>query len=387
MKLPSDVVWLMDTYGRVQLGRPPAGAPPRGTWTRRLSSLRDLAALDEAAFVAALARAVVPAGGWAALGAARALPAVTRAVEGHPGYEAIMDAAIAFLRDRGVPSNRTSGTEWTYWLARGGRTDTWLTPRPLPDVPPTPLGPAEVRPIARLDASPDSRTLYVRMDRDDRYVTVVESGPDGRRARRDRDAAGSLALLYRRAGAALQVPPHWCDAEFGAYIPYPRPRLDDPPTLTRPLDPRAHLRRLVAAAPGCRNAPIVDWDDVEGGLRTAGKSVSTALAASWCVFETRHIGPRFDRPRLAFVFPDGIVARVGRRGRFGGARSTVIPFDRVSGVGPVDATGPRGVGIEFAGAGGAVIGRLRWSCRESGPDGTVASERDRVLGIVASVLD
>jgi hypothetical protein len=155
------------------------------------------------------------------------------------------------------------------------------------------------------------------------------------------------------------------------------------------------LQRLVAVAPMLSDRSRVDWRQLPDELAGYGLVAESALAASWCVFETGDIAALVDPPTLALVFPDGVLCATRRgspvRGR---TRSAYIPFALCHRYEPVDHdAGAYGkFCIEFAGAGDKLLGRLRWTWRSrrfrSGGDEIRAAEieRDRILHTVSAVL-
>lgn len=158
------------------------------------------------------------------------------------------------------------------------------------------------------------------------------------------------------------------------------------------MDP---LQRLVAAAPVLADRPRVDLERLPDDLYGYGLTADSVLAASWCVFETGNLAALVDPPTLALVFPEGVLCATGRgclvRGR---ARSAYVPFALCHEYEPVDyeASAYGKFCIEFTGAGGELLGRLRWTWRSrrfrDRGDGVRAAERerDRILRTVSAVL-
>lgn len=234
-RLPSDIVSMMERFGRDEFN-PQANAFAAEEIGQLMGDLYSFASTDPDSFLVALAEAVLPVGGLAVYGASRTSwellsPSASSPVRQHPAYNAIMDAAIEFLRANGVPPIRVRGYEWDHWLDSGGTTDTWVTRFPTPsqeEAPITPLLPRESRKVAQLTSEPDSNIILVRQNSDGQYCAFVDarrSDEDPHRGQFDWKFAGSLYELYVQIGLALQTPPYWYDRELGPYIPLPPPRI------------------------------------------------------------------------------------------------------------------------------------------------------------------
>jgi hypothetical protein len=135
--LPGNIISLMERFGRYEFNPQTSGIAP-ADMGQLMAELYPFASADPDGFLATLAGAVLPVGGWAVYGASRAIwellsPSTSVSIRQHPSYKAIMNAALEFLRSMGVPPMRLRGYERDYWLASGGTMDTWL-PR-LPTAP------------------------------------------------------------------------------------------------------------------------------------------------------------------------------------------------------------------------------------------------------------
>jgi hypothetical protein len=115
--LPSDIISMMERFGRYEFN-PQANADNGADIGQLMAELYPFASADPAGFLAALAGAVLPVGGWAAYGASRTIwellsPSVSVSVRQHPSYNAIMNAALEFLRTSGVPPRASDSTNGT----------------------------------------------------------------------------------------------------------------------------------------------------------------------------------------------------------------------------------------------------------------------------------
>ncbi len=233
--LPSDIVSMMERFGRDEFN-PQANAFAAEEIGQLMGNLYSFASTDPDNFLVALAEAVLPVGGWAVYGASRTIwellsPSASSPIRQHPSYNAIMNAAIEFLRANGVPPMRIRGYEWDYWLDSGGTIDTWVPRLPIPsqeEAPITTLQPGESRKVAQLTSALDSNIILVRRNSDGQHCAFIDarrSDEDPRRAQFDWKFAGSLNELYIQIGLALQTPPYWYDRELGPYFPLPPPRI------------------------------------------------------------------------------------------------------------------------------------------------------------------
>ncbi|RNL97712.1 hypothetical protein EFE23_18020 [Micromonospora solifontis] len=194
-----------------------------------LSTLLPLSQSDPAGLAAALAREVTPLGGWPAYGASRAIAELLGLAFEGEAATAVLDGAIRFLRQNGIPPLRVRPYEWSRWVDTGGTVEAWL-----PTIPPPPpersglreLAPGEVRHVATMTADRDANTIYVQHDGAGGYVAVIDarfSDEDPTRSRGAWKRADSLYGIFLAVGLALQAPPHWVSAELAPYIPLPRP--------------------------------------------------------------------------------------------------------------------------------------------------------------------
>lgn len=122
--LPRDIVSRVLAYGRFQAD--PQNASMSGSDINKLiyEPLYPLASRDPAAFTRDLAAALLPAGGEAARGGERLVADLISGDFKDPNYDAMMDAALRWLRGTGVSSARLTGYEWGYWCQNYGA-DQW----------------------------------------------------------------------------------------------------------------------------------------------------------------------------------------------------------------------------------------------------------------------
>lgn len=156
------------------------------------------------------------------------------------------------------------------------------------------------------------------------------------------------------------------------------------------------LEDLIAAAPVTQNVPTHEMGGVEEAMRLAGVDVASVLTASRCKFGTANIEALVDDDTFAFVHTGGVLCTSGKRKMIGKAvKYNEIKFAMCRSFGPCEYTDERGLGkfgIEFAGPGNVLLGRLHWSWRakrfrdSSAAIMAVAEERDRVLSIVTTLL-
>ena len=234
--LPGDIVRRMERFGRFEFNPQANKYNDAADIGELMAALYPFASADPDGFLVALAGAVLPVGGWAAYGASRTIwellsPSASVSVRQHPSYNAIMNAALAFLRTSGVPPKSLRFYEWDHWLASGGTMDTWVPRLPIPSQEEAPIAallPGESRRVAQLTSEPDSNAILVRRNGDGRYCALIDakwSDEDPRRVQNEWKFAESLYELYIQIGLAMQVPTYWYDREREPYFPLPRPRI------------------------------------------------------------------------------------------------------------------------------------------------------------------
>jgi len=157
------------------------------------------------------------------------------------------------------------------------------------------------------------------------------------------------------------------------------------------------VKQLAAAAPVNFDNSTPDWAGVEEVLRLTGVAPADVLAATWCQLSHANIEALVDSPQLVLIHPGGVLATVGKKKMLGGGmKFEGVNFGQVRQFGPTEYTDERGFGkfcVEFAAAGSMLLGRLQWAWRgkrfRNNRDEViaVAEERDRILGVVSSVLN
>jgi len=114
--LPSDIVQRMEYYGRFEFS-PQESDPdaPRRINELIYQLLYPVASADPDRFIAELADAVLPVGGWAVYGGERCVRDLINAQTRHPGYVAMVDAAIKFLLSQGYGMMHVAPYERDVW--------------------------------------------------------------------------------------------------------------------------------------------------------------------------------------------------------------------------------------------------------------------------------
>jgi hypothetical protein len=120
--LPPDLVSRLEPFGRFEFDPQGSGVDPIG-FPNAEYPLMEMAKQDPDGFMAALAAATVPIGGWTVYGAMRlawnfglADPDVPQA-----DSDAISMAALQFLHDSGYPGERLNPREMAFWRRTAGR--------------------------------------------------------------------------------------------------------------------------------------------------------------------------------------------------------------------------------------------------------------------------
>lgn len=222
-RLPADILAQLEQLGRASYD--PSGY--ESPWQLTVA-MYHLAQEDRDGFLADLAAAALPAGGWPVYGAMKLIMDILEPDLDQPDFNAIALAGLEFLRSHGVPTSRLSPNEMDLWHRLQGNDAPWLVGRPLPPDRLTPLQPGEVRRVAQVFPGPRSNVIYVKQTAPDRYVAVVDgewSEEDPRRVQNEWYGAGSLHDLYVRIGQGFQTPCYWADQELEPYFPLPSPTL------------------------------------------------------------------------------------------------------------------------------------------------------------------
>jgi len=225
---------MMERFGRFEFHQQGSADDIGNIWSQTQAPLQPFASADPDGFLVALARVVLPVGGWVVCGASRTIFNVlspSESVRQHPSYNTIMNASLEFLRTSGMPSIMLNGYEEAHLLASGGTLNAWATWPPTPSQEKAPIAellPDETRRVAQLTSGPDSNVILVRQVSDGRYCALIDSqssDKDPRRVQREWQSAGFLYELYITIGRLLLTPPYWYDRELEPYFPLPRPRI------------------------------------------------------------------------------------------------------------------------------------------------------------------
>ena len=156
------------------------------------------------------------------------------------------------------------------------------------------------------------------------------------------------------------------------------------------------LQTLLVKAPVYHDKPSLNREGVLEAMQVAGVSPDSIAAVSNCKFGTANIEALVDDDTVAFVHSGGVICTAGKRKLIGKAvKFDTVDFAQCRAFGPVEYTDPRGFGkfgIEFAGPGNVLLGRLHWTWRakrfrDSRQEiMSVAEERDRILSVVGAFL-
>jgi hypothetical protein len=114
--LPADIVRRMDFYGRVEFS-PQQSGPDAANRVNDLiyQPLYPIASANPNEFIGELAAAVLPVGGWAVYGGERCVRDLINTQTRHPGFVAMIDAAMAFLRSQGYGTSYVAPYELAIW--------------------------------------------------------------------------------------------------------------------------------------------------------------------------------------------------------------------------------------------------------------------------------
>lgn len=234
--LPGDIISMMERFGRYEFNPQGSSAEDAGSiWMETQAPLQPFASVDPDGFLVALAGAVLPVGGWAVYGASCTLwecfGSNIEIFRQQPSYNAILNAAIEFLRANGVPPMMVKGYEWQHWIQNGGTSDTWIQRRPIPSLDEAPISElrtGETRRVTQQTADPVSNAILVRRNAEGGYDALIDAkrgDEDPHRVQNEWKFAKSLHELYIQIGLAMQMPTYWYDPEMEPYFPLPRPRI------------------------------------------------------------------------------------------------------------------------------------------------------------------
>ncbi|CAM5571671.1 MULTISPECIES: hypothetical protein [Streptomyces] len=143
-QLPGDVVSRMERFGRFEFDPAGTDIDASDVWGELQAPFLPFAQSDPEGFARALAKAVLPAGGFALFGAARTVWNLVGSDFSSPAHDAVRMAALEFFRANGVPSDRLPSDDLRFWQEH--RSEPWPVDRPTPwearTAPPAPGGAA-----------------------------------------------------------------------------------------------------------------------------------------------------------------------------------------------------------------------------------------------------
>lgn len=114
--LPGDIVRRMEYYGRAEFAPQQSDPDTAGRIAELIyRPLYPIASADPDRFIAELADAVLPVGGWAVYGGERSVWDLLSAQTRHPGFVAMVDGAMDFLRGQGYGMMHISSYEREVW--------------------------------------------------------------------------------------------------------------------------------------------------------------------------------------------------------------------------------------------------------------------------------
>jgi hypothetical protein len=231
--LPTDIVSMMERFARIELGID-SPANSMEVWDTLQQPLAGFAKDEPTRFMDELRDAVRDASGLAKYGAAHTVNnLVPPDAVGGDAYTDLLDGDLQYLRDSGLPPNRTTGFEWQRWIASGGTAETWIPMRPAPTpdtVSVTPLAANERRKVAEVAAGDEINLIVIEHGEGDRLLAHIATkrGPDSELPPSSGPPwkhSESLFELYRNVALALQIPPLWCDAELAPFFPLAPPSI------------------------------------------------------------------------------------------------------------------------------------------------------------------
>lgn len=124
MSLPPDIVQTMAAVGRFEFD-PQGDDADANVVSEIFPTLYPIAQSNPDEFIAALADAVVPVGGWAVYGGARTVFNLLGREVDHADYRSMLSAALHFLRDRGASKGDLNSYEWEFWVQNEGGPESW----------------------------------------------------------------------------------------------------------------------------------------------------------------------------------------------------------------------------------------------------------------------
>ena len=226
--LPPDIATQMEERGRIR---------SEGFKTE-LTNAQDqhflsLSHEEQEAYVDALAKEILPLGGWAVLGAADLLVKAVFEPEDRPSYVRLLLAALELKRAVRVSDIALSMYEGEFWRRHNPGRD-WLEPKSPPtraDARISPLAIGEEREVGRHTSAPTSNRVLVRRTAEDRYLTFVDQEVE-----RGEPAKGRIEAPMREANNPYDIfvflgesplANFWNHDELKPFCIYDRPRDDN----------------------------------------------------------------------------------------------------------------------------------------------------------------
>jgi hypothetical protein len=124
MSLPPDIVQIMAAVGRFEFD-PQGDDADAKVVSEIFPTLYPIAQSNPDEFIAALAGAVVPVGGWAVYGGAKTVFNLLGRKVDHPDYRSMLSTGLHFLRDRGASKGDLDSYEWEFWVQNEGGPESW----------------------------------------------------------------------------------------------------------------------------------------------------------------------------------------------------------------------------------------------------------------------
>jgi hypothetical protein len=116
-RFPPDMLRRLAVLGRFELDHVTSGIEPSDVWASCIVPFLEDATANPEGFITEL-RDVLDGetGGFATYGATRLISELLDWKVRTPEALALLDAGIAFKRERGLPTGRLTGYEWARWL-------------------------------------------------------------------------------------------------------------------------------------------------------------------------------------------------------------------------------------------------------------------------------
>lgn len=122
-RLPDNIVQMMTVVGKFEFDS--EGFDNVDEFTQIYPRLYPLAQSNPDEFVSALAKAVLPVGGWAVYGGTKTVFNLLGQEYNDRNYRIMLSAALHFLRENGASRNDLNSYEWEFWIENEGGPDSW----------------------------------------------------------------------------------------------------------------------------------------------------------------------------------------------------------------------------------------------------------------------